>query len=36
MSRDVPLRLVWLGEVVWLLNRASTAVMRCRAWRWTP
>jgi hypothetical protein len=36
MNRDVPLRLVLVGELLWLLNRAYTAVMRCHAWRWTP
>lgn len=35
MSRDVPFRLVALGELLWCLNRAYTAFMRCATtWRW--
>ena len=30
----VPYRLAIAGEVAWWLNRAWTALMRCRAWRW--
>lgn len=35
MSRDVPIRLVIVGELLWYLNRAYTAVMRCALRRWT-